>query len=66
MQRAELRRDEILLAQPWAHVAEPAAAATGNLIASFSLGSKKVPIPRSCVAATYAFQYGTDPQPVHV
>jgi len=45
---------------------EPLFAATGYCSALFSRASKNVPEPCISVAATYAFQYGTEPNPVHV
>src|SRR5262249_6557784 len=45
---------------------EPLFAEMGNCVLSAKRGSKRVPDPCICVTATYAFQYGTDPHPVHV
>src|SRR5262245_19368771 len=45
---------------------EPERAATENCSGSDRRASKKVPEPCISVTATYAFQYGTEPKPVHV
>ena len=46
---------------------DPLRAATGYCAGSLKRGSKKVTrVPCIWVAATYAFQYGTDPDPVQV
>ena len=45
---------------------KPARAAIGNCAASFSRGSKNVPLPCISRFATKAFQYVTEPQPVQV
>src|SRR5579864_6682302 len=38
----------------------------GNCTASFNRGSQNLPFPCISSVATKAFQWGTDPQPVHV
>ena len=63
MQGGELGGDEIRLA---AHVAEAVRRGDGELVASFSRGSKNVPLPCISRLATKAFQCVTEPQPVQV